>query len=120
MKTKRISKSLQDMQASWLRAWPAALADWSPFVQLHEPAWCYDVEDEKREKLAGSFAMIRLRDHSVIISLRQVQAFRLASFAPEILAHEIGHHVLCPGDMTDNARLIARIRRGLPTCRSPG
>ncbi|MFO0012560.1 MAG: VWA domain-containing protein [Planctomycetota bacterium] len=118
MKTKRISKSLQDMQASWLRAWPAALADWSPFVQLHEPAWCYDVEDEKREKLAGSFAMIRLRDHSVIISLRQVQAFRLASFAPEILAHEIGHHVLCPGDMTDNARLIARIRRGLPSVES--
>ena len=59
--------------------------------------------------------MIRLFDHSVVISLRQVEELGLQDFAKEILAHEIGHHVYCPGDLTDNARLLARIRRGLPT-----
>ena len=59
--------------------------------------------------------MIRLVDHSVVVSLRQVAEEGLASFAREILAHEIGHHVYCPADLTDNARLLARIRRGLPT-----
>jgi hypothetical protein len=39
----------------------------------------------------------------------------LSGFGKEILAHEIGHHVYCPADLTDNARLLARTRRGLPT-----
>src|SRR6185436_13401489 len=30
------------------------------------------------------------------------------------MAHEIGHHVLTPGDLDDHARMIARMRHGLP------
>src|SRR5258706_1044539 len=59
--------------------------------------------------------MIRLVDHAVVISLRQVRDQHLSDFALEILAHEIGHHVYCPADLSDNARLLARIRGGLPT-----
>jgi hypothetical protein len=59
--------------------------------------------------------MIRLVDHTVVISLRQVRDEHLTDFALEILAHEIGHHVYCPADLSDNARLLARIRAGLPT-----
>lgn len=106
---------LKALREAWESAWPQALADWSPFIQLHTPTWCETEREETREKLTQSFAMIRLNDHSVIISLRQIQERGLADFAPEILAHEIGHHVFCPSDLTDNARLIARIRRGLPT-----
>ena len=99
----------------WVSAWPGALAVWSRFVQLSAPRWCINTEDEQREQLSGSFAMIRLVDHAVVISLRQVQEKNIAPFAMEILAHEIGHHVYCPADLTDNARLLARIRAGLPT-----
>lgn len=106
--------ALQKIKASWADAWQDALRDWSPFVQLHEPTWCFTEDDEKRAGLTGSFAMIRLTDHSVVISVRQVQERGLEDYAPEILAHEIGHHVYCPADLTDNARLLARIRRGLP------
>ncbi len=109
-------KVLEALQARWLGAWPQAIADWSPTVQLHEPTWCYDVEDEQRASLSGSFAMIRLVDHSVVISLKQILENGLSEFAPEILAHEIGHHVYCPSDLTDNARMLARMRRGLPGC----
>ncbi len=101
--------------ATWQAAWPGALAHWSRFVQLHEPVWCVTPSEEKREHLTGSFAMIRLVDHSIVISLRQVQDSGLEQFATEILAHEIGHHVYCPADLTDNARLLVRIRAGLPT-----
>lgn len=59
--------------------------------------------------------MIRLVDHAVVISLRQVHERGLAPFAVEIMAHEIGHHVYTPADLTDNARVQARIRAGLPT-----
>jgi len=107
--------NLATLQEAWLAAWPKALAIWSPFVQLHDPGWCCTKDDERREQLSGSFAMIRLVDHSVVISLRQVHELGLDRFAMEILAHEIGHHVYCPADLTDNARLLARTRRGLPT-----
>ena len=110
--------NLQKVEDQWRQAWPQAIADWSTYVQLREPIWCFDAADEKREGLTGSFAMIRLNDHSVVISLSQVVARELVSFAPEVLAHEIGHHVYCPADLTDNARMLARIRRGLPGCES--
>lgn len=109
---------LLQLQERWRGHWADALRDWSPFVQLHEPKWCFTLKDEQRESLSGSFAMIRLRDHSVVISLRQIQSDGLQDYGPEILAHEIGHHVYCPADLIDNARLIANIRRGLPSVES--
>jgi hypothetical protein len=102
----------------WRGAWPQAIADWSHYVQLHEPEWCFTKEQERQAGLHGSFAMIRLVDHTVVISLRQVIELGLQRFAPEILAHEVGHHVYCPADLTDNARILARMRLGLPGCES--
>jgi hypothetical protein len=99
----------------WAAQWPAALALWSRFVQLHEPTWCFSAAEEKAAQLSGSFAMIRLVDHAIVISLRQVREKGLEAFGREILAHEIGHHVYCPADLTDNARMLARMRVGLPT-----
>lgn len=107
--------NLDALRETWLAAWPDALAIWSRFVQLHEPTWCFDESAEQQEQLTGSFAMIRLVDHTVVISLRQVRQQGLDRFAAEILAHEIGHHVYCPADLTDHARLLMRMRRGLPT-----
>jgi hypothetical protein len=110
-----MTATLQDLQAVWLQAWPRAIAAWSPYIQLSEPIWCFTPEDEKREGLTGSFAMIRLLDHRVVISLRQIADRHLEAYAVEILAHEIGHHVYCPADLTDNARLMAHLRKGLPS-----
>lgn len=115
-KTTKMSPIAADaLVHQWSEAWPAALAVWSRFVQLHEPTWCFTEAEEAAAQLTGSFAMIRLVDHSVVISLRQVMKQGLQDFAPEILAHEIGHHVYCPADLTDNARTLARMRAALPT-----
>jgi hypothetical protein len=106
---------LADLQEKWRRAWPGALAFWSRFTQLSEPHWCFTIDEERNQELLASFAMIRLLDHTVVISLRQVREHKLEDFATEVLAHEIGHHVYCPADLSDNARLLAHIRAGLPT-----
>ena len=115
MRCAGVSESLAALHDAWLAAWPTALNTWSPYIKLSEPIWCFTQKDEEREGLTGSFAMIRLVDHHVVISLRQVEEEKLQNFAAEILAHEIGHHVYCPADLTDNARLTARLRRGLPS-----
>ena len=63
--------------ARWRAAWPAALDLWSHFTKLREPAWCFTAADEQEQQLSGSFAMIRLTDHTVVISLRQITELHL-------------------------------------------
>jgi hypothetical protein len=107
-------EKLTPLLQTWSDAWPLALADWSRFTKLSTPRWCFTVEEEKKEGLSGSFAMIRLTDQAVVVSLQQVAAQKLDRFARQVLAHEIGHHIYVPGSLLDQGRLIARIRRGLP------
>jgi hypothetical protein len=106
---------LEGLRAAWAAQWPGALAAWSRYTRLSDPRWCLTEREERAEQLSGSFAMIRFTDHAVVISLRQVLRLGLEDCGPQIMAHEIGHHVLCPGDLTDHARMLARMRRGLPT-----
>ena len=105
--------SLESLREAWLAAWPEASTVFSRFTRLRSPILCMSAEEEKREGLVGSFAMIRLTDLSVVISLPQIQNRGLEGFAKEILAHEVGHHVHAPGNLRDQGRLLARIRYGL-------
>ena len=107
--------TLASLRTIWAEAWPAALNAWSKFTRLHPPNLCLSESEAQREGLSGSFAMIRLQDQSVIVNLAEIEACRLQDYAVEILAHEIGHHVLAPATLTDHARMIARMRWALPT-----
>lgn len=107
--------SLETLRDHWIQAWPAALATWSKFTRLRSPHLCLTNTEAQGEGLTGSFAMIRLHDQAVVVSLPDVAACGIQEFAIEILAHEIGHHVLAPATLTDHARLIARMRHALPT-----
>lgn len=106
---------LKQIKEQWASAWPDALALWSKFTKLHEPVWALSADEAAQEGLTQSFAMIRLSDQRIVINLAEVAARGLDDYAPEVLAHEIGHHVYCPADLTDQGRMLARVRRGLPT-----
>ncbi len=103
------------LQEVWAAAWPGALEVWSRFTRLRPPALCLTAEEAAAEGLTGSFAMIRFVDQAIVVSLPAVVASRVGPFALEILAHEIGHHVLAPATLTDHARCLARMRWSLPT-----
>jgi hypothetical protein len=106
---------LAAIRERWERAWPEALAAWSRFTRLRPPTLCLTSAAAAEEGLEGSFAMIRLADQSVVVSLPGVVESGVADFAAEVLAHEIGHHVLAPATLTDHARTISRMRWALPT-----
>src|SRR5262245_15077785 len=92
------------LRDAWSAQWPRALSLWSKFVKLSEPRWCLTPADEKRHGLAESFALIRLTDQAVVISLRQIHERGLERFGVEIMAHEIGHHVYVPASLRDQGR----------------
>ena len=106
---------IEALRERWTAAWPEALAAWSRFTRLRPPTLCLTAKQARGEGLTGSFAMIRLTDQAVIVSLPKVASSGVEAFAVEVLAHEIGHHVLAPATLTDHARSLARMRRALPT-----
>ena len=110
-----MASGTQHLTERWHAAWPQALAAWSRYTHLHDPRLCASTLAAAKEGQRGSFAMIRLADQSVVIDLEAVRKYGLEDYAVEILAHEIGHHVLAPGNATDHMRMLARIRRGLPS-----
>ncbi len=79
------SSNLEKIARDWQRNWDASLSVWSRFTRLSSPRWCYTVKDEKRENLTGSFAMIRLSDHAVVIRPRLIKKKKLEGVAKGIL-----------------------------------
>lgn len=118
MKQTALNNAAAQLKNDWMQSWPGALELWGKFIRLPEPVFCATSDEAAREGLTGSFAMIRLTDHRIILSPEMIASRGLGGFPREILGHEIGHHVLCPADLTDTGRMIARIRRGLPTVES--
>jgi hypothetical protein len=109
-----VTLNLAGLRDAWRVRWPEALGLWSPYARLSEPVWCMSSDEAAREHLTMSFAMIRLTDHAVVLNLKEIADKGLNGFPLEVMGHEIGHHIYCPGDLADQGRLLARVRRGLP------
>ncbi len=106
-----------DVAGRWLAEWPGALAAWSSTTQLRAPQFFDDDRAALRDRMAGEIAAIRLRDQVVMVNLATVRGRKLEDHALAVLAHEIGHHVYAPGNLTDDARMLAAMNRvlvGLP------
>lgn len=101
------------LKQNWQSSWDKARATWSPFVKLREPVWCLSSSEARKEGLTGSFAMIRLSDHRIVIDLEEVLKLDVGGCALQVLAHEIGHHIYTPANLHDNAILLSRIQWGL-------
>ncbi|QIH37585.1 hypothetical protein G7A72_01645 [Flavobacterium sp. Sr18] len=105
---------IEQTLALWRSYWKQAKLEWNPLLRLQEPIWCLSHQDAKKEGLSGSFAMIRLTDHRIVINLEEIVERGISDYAIEILAHEIGHHIFTPANLYDNAILLNRIRFALP------
>ena len=108
------SNVLDEIEDAFVAAWPRALQAFSPYTRLFPPIYCRTIADEKREGLTGSFAMIRMRDERIVISIRQIAERGLGAHGHAILAHEVGHYVHAPGTLLEHIRLHDRIKRTVP------
>ncbi|HEY6329029.1 MAG TPA: VWA domain-containing protein, partial [Blastocatellia bacterium] len=107
----------ESTEARWMREWPRALEAWSSYTQLRPPEFIDDRRQAARESMSGEIAAIRLQDQRIMVNLESIRKRGLRDFPVQIMAHEIGHHVYVPGNLTENARMMAAIGRmlaGLP------
>lgn len=98
------------LATSWQTVWPDALARWSAYTQLRPPTYFETDDLAKSVQMEGQIAAIRLRDQAVMVNLATIRKLQLDSHALAILAHEIGHHVYVPGNLSDNARMLAAMK----------
>ncbi|HEV8267604.1 MAG TPA: VWA domain-containing protein, partial [Thermoanaerobaculia bacterium] len=101
----------------WRGAWPKALDAWSSYTLLRDPRFFESDDEAAPQGWGGEIAAIRLTDQTVGVNLATIRAKGLEENALAVLAHEVGHHVYVPGNLADNARMQATMRRvltGLP------
>lgn len=94
-------------------AWEPALAAWSAHTLLREPQVLTSDAEAAKVQMAGQIAAIRLADSTILVNLERYLSLGLQGCERAILAHEIGHHIYVPGNLTDHVRLFAVLRRSL-------
>lgn len=106
-------------ETPWQEAWPAALDAWSAYTLLCDPLLLATQKESNHAGLGDGIAAIRLRDQAIMVNLARTHQLGLERHALAILAHEVGHHVYVPGNLADNARLLAAVGRSLPGIGEP-
>lgn len=101
-----------EVLAAWHAAWPDALAAWSSWTLLRDPAFL-DEPDLASHGMEGQIAAIRLADSLIMVNTAEVLRRGLQDLGHAVLAHEVGHHVYVPGNRTEHARLLLVLHRAL-------
>lgn len=98
---------------NYMSHWPSALALYSDYLKIKRPLFCETSAQAQKQGLSQSFAMIRLSDHTIVLDIEKILQHGLEDYGLEILAHELGHHVYCPADLTAHARMLIAIQKSL-------
>jgi hypothetical protein len=115
---KETHPSNDELFSIWNAAWPKALELWGQWIRLSAPRMATNSFEVKEWALDGVLACIRMATHGVHVNLPLIRERKLAAFPMQILAHEVGHHVFVPGTLLDHFRILAQVRKGLPTFES--
>jgi hypothetical protein len=86
----------EDIRDQIRNAWPSAMAHWSSYLVLNDPAL---------DAAQPSIAQIDLATRCVSLNEKLVTDMGLEDCIPAMLAHEVGHHVSYPGTLQVQARL---------------
>ena len=79
---------------------------WSKYVRLQDPIILEDEGVLKKEAMLDELARFGLANLRVVVNLAEIKKEGLEDHVDTILAHEVGHHVLAPGNLVTLARLV--------------
>ena len=99
-----------DLASAIAEVWPRAQAHWSAFLLLSPPV---DGSTDPEQKMP-SVAQIDLASRQVHIHVPRIVENGLLGSLEAILAHEVGHHVRYPANLSVDARLRLLERPLLP------
>ncbi|MEX2682308.1 MAG: hypothetical protein Q6373_011975 [Candidatus Sigynarchaeota archaeon] len=94
--------------------WERAKNTWSKFVRLQDPAMLSEAEVISKAGMQGEIARFGMATLKIEVNAAELNAAGLAPFLDIILAHEVGHHVLAPGNLLADAKLVSYIANMFP------
>src|SRR5512137_1912295 len=94
--------------------WEKAKNTWSKFVRLQEPTMLSDPAAIKEVGMERDIARFGLASLHVEVNMVEMKAAGLLPFLDIVLAHEVGHHVLAPGNLLVDAKLVSYISDMFP------
>ncbi len=103
-------------------AWPDALAAWSAHTLLRAPRVLTTREEAAAAGLPEQIASIRLTDSTIFVHAARCIELGLEGCELALLAHEVGHHIYVPGNLSEHARMFAYLQprlAGLPAALVP-
>jgi hypothetical protein len=89
--------------------WERAKRTWSKFVRLQDPSLLSNPETIKKQGMQRDIARFGLGNLRVEVNMIEMKAVGLLPFLDIVLAHEVGHHVLAPGNLLTDARLVSYV-----------
>ncbi len=94
--------------------WEKAKSTWSKFVRLQEPTMLSDPAAIKEVGMQRDIARFGLASLHVEVNMTEMKAAGLLPFLDIVLAHEVGHHVLAPGNLLVDAKMVSYISDMFP------
>lgn len=88
-----------------MKIWEKAKLTWSKYVRLQDPVFLKDKKEIEKEKMQTIIACFALDNFRTLVNLPEIKKLGLEIYLEMILAHEVGHHVLAPGNLLTYARL---------------
>jgi hypothetical protein len=104
------SQRIEEIEKKWSKLWPDALKLWSQYINLRKPSFYHTNKEAINHGVKDTFAQISMADLGTHFNLEEILDYGLEDLAMPIMCHEIGHHVLIPGNLADLARLIEIVK----------
>lgn len=94
--------------------WEWAKATWSKFVRLQDPIILSDASTIAKVDMQHDIARFGLANLQIEVNVLEMKEAGLLPFLDIVLAHEVGHHVLAPGNLLTDARLVSYVSDMFP------
>lgn len=96
-------------------AWERAKETWSRYIRLRPPQVFEDKNAVEQAGMGKDIARFGMADYDIEVNAMSIREMGLEDLVDVILAHEIGHHALAPGNLLMHARLADHVSSILGT-----
>ncbi|MFX0100595.1 MAG: hypothetical protein ACFFCS_13555, partial [Candidatus Hodarchaeota archaeon] len=98
-KSKEKVKKDDALNKKFEEEWRRARLAWSKYVRLQDPMFLTKLKDLQEKNMVAQIAAFNIADLEIFVNLLEVQDLKVEDLIDVILAHEVGHHVLAPGNL---------------------
>ncbi|MHA1683634.1 MAG: hypothetical protein ACTSUE_22030 [Promethearchaeota archaeon] len=100
-------KALEKVKSMWHKA----KENWSKYTRLKDPRFLVEKKEINKSQMVAQIAQIGLADLQIEVNIKEIVNLGVEDEIEAILSHEIGHHMLAPGNLINHARMMSFVSK---------